>query len=124
MNLLLLLVAALGATVGYLAGRFSVGTRLLGWAEDQCERHPMWHPGFLTAVPVLLAAIASAWVLHPKQTAANRRFWREQQALVEYGRVRLPLPDPVKLHFSRQNAPLVAFTRWCGISAVTRRFCA
>ncbi|MFE0765419.1 hypothetical protein [Streptomyces smyrnaeus] len=76
-----LLAAVLGVAVGYLAGRCSIGTRLLDWAEDQCTG-PLWRPRFLAAVPILLVAIAAAWILHPKQTAANRRSWREQQALL------------------------------------------
>nr|WP_024127032.1 ATP-binding protein [Streptomyces sp. F8]AHE39753.1 Mg chelatase-like protein [Streptomyces sp. F8] len=44
-------------------------------------------------------------------------------SVVEYARVRQRWSDPAKQHFSRLRQPSGTFTRWCEISAVTRRFC-
>jgi hypothetical protein len=66
---------------GYVAGRLRLGVRLVDWAEDQVSRRPWWHPLFPAAVLAVLAAVALAWICHPRRTAANRRSWNAEDTL-------------------------------------------
>ncbi|NGO67853.1 hypothetical protein [Streptomyces boncukensis] len=63
---------ALGAIGGYIAGRARAGRRLVDWADESAAGLPVWHWRFLTAAAVILVAVAGAWLLHPRRTAARR----------------------------------------------------
>ena len=86
----LLTVAALAAAglAGYAAGRTRPLRLAVDWADDQVARRPMWSPRFWLAVPVVLAAVAGLWLVHPRRTAANRRAFRDEQ------RAPVPVYDP------------------------------
>lgn len=62
----------------YILGRLRLGTRLLNWAEDAVA--PGWKSWrFWPAAPIILAALAWVWAVHPRRTLANRRYWRDDQ---------------------------------------------
>lgn len=74
-----LLLAALAA--GYTVGRLRPDPRLLSWAEDAAG--PGWRTWkFWPAAPILLAALAWIWIVHPRRTLANVRSWREPERRV------------------------------------------
>lgn len=76
MNLTLAALLALAA--GYAIGRYRPGPRLLNWAEDSLARGRR-HPGWWAAQVVFAVALAWAWTVHPRLTAANVRSWREDR---------------------------------------------
>ncbi|MPY47094.1 hypothetical protein [Streptomyces acidicola] len=66
--------------VGYALGRARLGPRLLNWAEDATT--PGWRTWkFWPAAPIVLAALAWMWTVHPRRTLANVRSWREEPKL-------------------------------------------
>jgi hypothetical protein len=95
----LLLTAAVAAAVGYAAGRTRPGPRLLRWADRQVTAPAPPGPRLGCAVLVVLAALAAAWTLHPRRSAANVRAWRQTPA-----RGPAPRLDPRWSHH-RQESP-------------------
>ena len=77
------LAAAVALAVGYVLGRARLGIRIVNWAEDAAT--PGWRTWrFWPAAPVVLAAIACVWIVHPRRSLANVRSWRRATG-----------PDPV-----------------------------
>lgn len=73
----LVIVAALA--VGFALGRVRLD-RIVDWAEDWTT--PGWRTWrFWPAAPVVLAAVALVWVVHPRRTLANVRSWRAGERL-------------------------------------------
>ncbi|MFC8723695.1 hypothetical protein [Streptomyces bacillaris] len=73
-----LALAVLAAIAGYCTGRYRPGTTVLGWAETQIACRSSWSPCYWAAVPLALAAVAGAWIIHPRRTARNVRAFRRE----------------------------------------------
>lgn len=72
----LALAAALAA--GYVLGRARFGPRLISWAEDATS--PGWRTfKFWLGAPVVVAALAWVWTVHPRRSMANVRSWRRER---------------------------------------------
>lgn len=69
------LCAAVAVVAAYWAGRVRLGRRVFAWAEDRSDgpHGPAWW----AAQAVGLVAVAWMLTAHPRQSAANRRSWRE-----------------------------------------------
>jgi hypothetical protein len=68
----------LAVAVGYTLGRARLGPRLLNWAEDATG--PGWRTWkFWPAAPIVLAALAWIWTVHPRRSLANVRSWRRER---------------------------------------------
>ncbi|MFE3378785.1 hypothetical protein [Streptomyces anulatus] len=78
MALLALTVVALSAIAWYCAGRYRPGTAVLRWAETQIAFRSSWSPRYWAAAPLALAAVAGAWIIHPRRTAENARAYRRE----------------------------------------------
>ncbi|MFI9026365.1 hypothetical protein [Streptomyces sp. NPDC053560] len=74
--------AALTVSAGvvYAAGHARLLSRLLGWADAQTTR-PAWHPLFLLGAPIVVAALALAWLINPGRAADDRRQRRAETTL-------------------------------------------
>lgn len=76
MNHSTLVLATAAAALGYTAGRYRPGPRLLNWAEDHA--HGGWrNPANWASQAVFAVALAWMWTVHPRRTLANVRSWRE-----------------------------------------------
>ncbi|MFF1358798.1 hypothetical protein [Streptomyces sp. NPDC058297] len=72
-----LIAAALLA--GYALGRYQPGPRLLSWAETATA--PGWRTWkFWPAAPIIVAALAWIFAMHPRRTLANMRSWKNPTA--------------------------------------------
>ncbi|MET9436918.1 hypothetical protein [Streptomyces sp. NPDC006551] len=77
------MTAALVATgaalaVGYVAGRYGPGPRLLSWAEAHA-RGGWRNPANWAAQVIFAVALAWMWTVHPRRTLNNVRSWREAE---------------------------------------------
>ena len=85
------LIAVSALAVGYILGRAPLGQRLLSWAEDATA--PGWRTWkFWPAAPVVIAAVAWLWIVHPRRSLANVRSWRDdhQEPAAQYRRPARP----------------------------------
>ncbi|MFG2404214.1 hypothetical protein ACGFR8_07720 [Streptomyces brevispora] len=73
---LLLVALAAASVVGYSAGRARPGQWLLDWARDETAIRHSSSPVFWAAALVVLVALTSRWIIHPRDSAANVRSWR------------------------------------------------
>ncbi|MGX1513974.1 hypothetical protein [Streptomyces collinus] len=69
----LALALAACAAAGYVTGRLRLEDRLVDWADDQLTERPARSPRYWLAVPIVLAAVAALWTIHPRRTRANYR---------------------------------------------------